>query len=161
MAKAQLEITSPRLTREKDQLLITGIGIRAEERNQDWLAAIAIADAFIKDYPDSPNLAGIMLKKGEALYHNEDFNASRRIFQEIAEKYPESPIKPYADFYAAMAARLGGTNQSREECITMFQKIIDDKHPLSAEARIQQSRVLIDLRRYSQAEEALLSLIHI
>ena len=155
LAKAQLEITSPRLTREKDQLLITGIGIRAEERNQDWLAAIAIADAFIKDYPDSPNLAGIMLKKGEALYHNEDFNASRRIFQEIAEKYPESPIKPYADFYAAMAARLGGTNQSREECITMFQKIIDDKHPLSAEARIQQSRVLIDLRRYSQAEEAL------
>ena len=54
-----------------------------------------------------------------------------------------------------MAARLGGTNQSREECITMFQKIIDDKHPLSTEARIQQSRVLIDLRRYSQAEEAL------
>jgi len=96
-----------------------------------------------------------MLKQGEALYHNEDFNESRRIFQEISSKYPKSPITPYADFYAAMAARLGGTSQSREECIEMFQKIIDSDHPLSAEARIQQCRVLIDLRRYDEATKSL------
>ena len=155
LAKAQLELISPRLPEEADQLTITRIGIRAEELSQDWTAAIAIADAYISIFPESENLPSILLKKGEVLYHNEDFNASRRVFQDIANKYPKSELKPFADFYAAMAARLGGTTQSREECITMFQKIIESKSTLANEARIQQSRILIDLRRYSDAEKAL------
>jgi len=155
LAKAQLEIASPLLITEEDQLTVTLIGIRAEELTQEWAEAITIAESFIATFPESSHLDRIMLKKGEALYHNEDFNASRRVFQDIAQRYPESPAKPYADFYAAMAARLGGTTQSREECITMFQNIIDGSHPLSAEARIQQSRILIDLRRYEEAEQAL------
>ena len=36
-----------------------------------------------------------------------------------------------------------------------FKKIISTKHPLANEARIQQGRVLIDLRRYAEAEAAL------
>ncbi len=155
LAKAQLEIITTRLTTEADQLAITRIGIRAEELAQEWSTAITIAESFIKKFPNSLNLPSIMLKKGQALYHNEDFNASRRVFQEVASKYPDSPLKIYADFYAAMAARLGGTTQSREECITMFQTIIDSSHPLANEARIQQSRILIDLRRYDEAQQAL------
>jgi tetratricopeptide (TPR) repeat protein len=55
-----------------------------------------------------------------------------------------------------MAARLGGTTQAREECLSMFQKIIDgDQAHLAHEARIQQGRVLIDLRRYQEAEACL------
>lgn len=155
LAKAQLELISTRLTTEPDQLVITRIGIRAEELAQEWATVITTAESYINSFPNSPNVPSIMLKKGQALYHNEDFNASRRVFQEIANKYPDSPLKLYADFYAAMAARLGGTTQSREECISMFQAIIDSSHPLSSEARIQQSRMLIDLRRYKEAEKAL------
>ena len=155
LAKAQLEIISPRLTSEEQQYTITRIGIRAEELAQEWAAAAKIAESFIRDFKDSPNLPAIMLKQGEALYHNEDFNKSRRVFQEIASKFPNSQFTPFANFYAAMAARLGGTTQSREECIEMFQKIIESKHKLAAEARIQQSRVLIDLRRYEKAKKTL------
>ena len=155
LARAQLELISPRLTNEAEQFIITRIGIRAEELSQNWTAAISFADIYIKKFPESKNTPSILLKKGEALYHNEDFNASRRVFQDITAKYPESELKDFADFYAAMAARLGGTTQSREECIPMFQQIIDSKNTLANEARIQQSRILIDLRRYEAAEKTL------
>lgn len=155
LAKAQLDVVSPRLTTEPDQYTITRIGIRAEELEQQWTAAANLAGEFVRRFKDSPHLAAIMLKQGEALYHNEDFNKSRRVFQEIAKQFPESPYRPFADFYAAMAARLGGTTQSREECIGMFQALIDSKHSLAPEARIQQGRVLIDLRRYEEAEKTL------
>ena len=155
LAKAQLEIISSRLTDELNQFSITRIGIRAEELAQDWPAAIKIAESFISNFPKSSHVPTIMLKRGAALYHNEDFNASRRAFQELTKSFPKSPFTTYADFYAAMAARLGGTTQSREECIQMFPKIIDSSHPLSNEASIQQCRVLIDLRRYKEAEKNL------
>ena len=155
LAKAHLEIIATRLTDVEDQHTIARIGIRAEELAQNWTAAAAIAESFMRRYPDSPKLAGMMMKMGGAHYHNEDFNKARRIFQEVVAKYPESLFEPYAEFYAAMAARLGGTAQAREESIEMFQTIIETKHPLATEARIQQSRVLIDLRRYDEAEKTL------
>jgi len=152
LAKAQLEIISPRLPQATDQLAITRIHIRAEELAQNWTAAAAAAEKFIVTFKDDPNIPAIRLKLGEAYYHNKDYNKARRILQDIPENHPDSPFSPYASFFAAMSARLGGTTQSREECITMFQKIIDSKHSLASEARIQQSRVLIDLRRYAEAE---------
>ncbi|WP_435894334.1 tetratricopeptide repeat protein [Oceaniferula spumae] len=155
LARAELETIAPRLTDAANQYTITRIGIRAEELAGEWDAAAKIAESYINDFKDSPQIPGIMLKLGESLYHNEDFNKARRVFQDIAAKFPKSPYAPYSEFYAAMAARLGGTPQAREDCIGMFQKIIDSDHPLAAESRIQQSRVLIDLRRYEEAEKSL------
>ncbi|MBK1853878.1 tetratricopeptide repeat protein [Verrucomicrobiaceae bacterium 5K15] len=155
LAKAHLEIIRSRLTTQEDLHTIARIAIRAEELIQNWPAAAKIAESFIRKFKDSLYLPSMMVKMGEAHYHNEDFNKARRIFQEVAAKYPDSPYKPYAEFYAAMAARLGGTSQAREESISMFQQIIESDHPLATEARIQQSRVLIDLRQYEKAEKTL------
>lgn len=160
LAKAQLEIISPRLPEAEDQLAITRISIRAEELTQNWAAAAAAAENFIVTFKDDPNIPAIRLKLGEAYYHNKDYNKARRILQDIPENYPDSPFSPYASFFAAMSARLGGTAQAREECITMFQKIIESKHSLASEARIQQSRVLIDLRRYDEAEKCINPLLN-
>ncbi len=155
LAKAQLEIISPRMQEATQQAQITRIRIRAESLLQEWQTAAQIAENFLAKFENSPLSANIQFKCGEAYYHNEDFNKARRIFQNFGEKYPENALTPYAKFYEAMSARLGGTAQSREECITMFQNIIESKHALAAEARIQQSRVLIDLERYTEAESAL------
>lgn len=156
MARAQIEIISPRLTDAESQFTITKILIRAEELAHNWEAAASAAENFITNFKDDPNLPYFKLKLGEAYFHNEDYNKARRILQDIPEKHPESPYAPYASFQAAMSARLGGTTQAREECINMFQKIIDGNHlHLSQEARIQQARVLIDLRRYQDAENCL------
>ena len=155
LAKAQLEIISPRLTDTENQFKITKILIRAEEFAQEWAAVASAAEKFITNFQDDPNIPSLQLTLGEAYFHNEDYNKARRILQDIPEKYPDSSFSPYASFYAAMSARLGGTTQSREECITMFQKIIDSDHHLASESRIQQSRVLIDLRRYAEAEQCL------
>jgi len=155
LAKAQLDLVSPRLPDPTSQYTITRIRIRAEELNQNWGKAAHIAAKFISKYPTSPHIPGIMLKQGEANYHSEDFNKARRIFQEISSKFPDSPFTPYARFYTAMAARLGGTTQAREESVKLFNEIISKPHPLAAEARIQQSRVLIDLRRYDEAIQSL------
>ncbi|MFK7910485.1 MAG: tetratricopeptide repeat protein [Akkermansiaceae bacterium] len=154
-SKAQLEIISPRMTEANEQAQITRIRIRAESLLMNWLAAAKAAEKFLKNFEGADQSAVIQFKCGEAYYHNEDFNKARRIFQGFEKKYPENLLKPYAKFYEAMSARLGGTVQSREECITMFQGIIDSKHPLASEARIQQSRVLIDLQRYDEAQKTL------
>ena len=155
LAKAQLEIIAPLLTDAENQFKITKILIRAEELTPNWLAAAEAAKKFTTNFQNDPNVPSLLLKQGEAYFHNEDYNKARRILQDVPEKYPDSPFSIYASFYAAMSARLGGTAQSREECIAMFQKIIDSGHPLARESRIQQSRVLIDLRQYSEAEQCL------
>lgn len=155
LAKAQLEIIRAQLSTAAGQYAITRIHIRAEELTQNWRQAAAAAEVFIRDFPTSQHIPGVMLKQGEAYYHNEDFNKARRIFQTINEQFPDSPFTPYASFYSAMAARLGGTTQAREESVGLFQKIIDGNNPLANEARIQQSRVLIDLRRYDEAQKTL------
>lgn len=155
LAKAQLDIIAPRMTTDLEQAKITRIRIRAEQLLEDWLAAAKAAEQFLSKFSTSPETRVIMLQRGEAYYHNEDYNKARLIFQDFINKYPDDKLTPYARFYAAMAARLSGTAQSREECITMFQTIIDSKHALSSEARIQQGRVLIDLRRYEEAEKVL------
>lgn len=159
LAKTQLDIIAPRLTDATHQYNITRILIRAEELNQQWKAAAEAAEEYIRRFSQSPHLESIMLKQGEAYYHNEDFNAARRIFQTITSQYPEGKFTPYARFYTAMAARLGGTTQAREESIALFQEIIDSKHTLASEARIQQGRVLIDLLRYTEAEKSLQPLL--
>ena len=160
MARAQIEIISPRLTDAESQFNITKILIRAEELAHHWEAAASAAEKFITNFKDDPNLPYFKLKLGEAYFHNEDYNKARRILQDIPQKHPESPYAPYASFQAAMSARLGGTTQAREECVHMFQKIIDGNHPhLAQEARIQQGRVLIDLRRYQDAEICLKPLL--
>ncbi len=160
MARAQIEIIAPRLTDAQNQYKMTKILIRAEELAQDWEAAAKAAEKFIANFGDDPNIAYLQLKLGEAYFHNEEYNKARRILQDIPEKFPESPFAPYASFQAAMSARLGGTPQSREECIEMFQKIIESNNThLAEESRIQQGRVLIDLRRYQEAEDCLSPLI--
>jgi len=155
LARAQLEKIAPRLPGAANQLSITRIAIHAAKLDQKWLAAAAAAEKFTTAFKDDPNVPAITLKHGLAYYHNGDYNKARQIFQDIPTKHPESSSAPYASFYAAMSARLGGTAQAREECIGLFQAIIDSKHTLSAEARIQQSRVLIDLRQYAEAEKNL------
>ena len=159
LSNAQLDIISPRLTDDGNQYNISRIRTRAKELTQDWSGAVQIAEKFIRDFPDSHHIPGIMLKQGQAYYHNEDYNKARRIFQALNTQFPDSPLTPIASFYTAMAAKLGGTTQSREESVGLFQKIIDRKAPLAVEARIQQGRVLIDLRKYTEAETSLKPLL--
>ncbi len=156
LAKAQIDIIAPRLTDAKNQYTITKILIRAEELAQNWKGAADAAERYIANFSNDPNIPYLKLKLGESYFHNKDYNKARRILQEIPEKHPDSPYSDYARFQAAMSARLGGTTQAREESLAMFQSIIDGKNAhLAHEARIQQSRVLIDLRRYPEAEACL------
>jgi len=159
LSNAQLDMISPRLPDASSQYGISRIRIRAKELTQDWSDAAEVAETFMRDFPDSHHIPSVMLKQGQAYYNNEDFNQARRIFQTINDRFPDSPFSPVASFYTAMAARLGGTTQAREESVGLFQKIIDTKQPLAEEARIQQSRVLIDLRRYPEAEASLKPLL--
>ena len=160
MARAQIEILAPRLTDASNQYKMTKILIRAEELAQNWEAAAEAAEKFIANFSDDPNIAYIQLKLGEAYFHNEEYNKARRILQDIPVKFPDSLYAQHASFQAAMSARLGGTPQSREECIAMFQEIVDSNHShLAQESRIQLGRVLIDLRRYQEAKECLSPLL--
>ncbi|MGJ8676684.1 MAG: tetratricopeptide repeat protein [Akkermansiaceae bacterium] len=159
LAKSQLDIVSPYLTGPDDQYHITLIRIRAEELAGNWKSIADAIEKFTASFPNDSRKPNLMLQKGEAYFHNEDYNQARLTFQDIATNYPESGAAQYANFYSAMSARLVGTNQAKEEAIDLFQAVIDNKNELAAEARIQQSRILIDLRQYEAAEESLAPLL--
>lgn len=159
LARAQLDKISPRLPDADSQLAITMIRMRAEDLDQKWQTAAEAAALFLSKFPTHSAVPAVLLKQGEVLFHNEDYGRARSTFQKITTTHADSPEAPFAKFYTAMSARLGGTARSREESIQLFQEIINKKLPLANEARLQLGRVLIDLGKHSEAEKTLLPLV--
>ena len=159
LAKSQLKILAPLLSGTENQYRITRITIKAEEIAKNWVGAADAAELFIAAHPNDPRTNALILKRGAAYFQNEDYNKARLIFSELANQQDQPVISNYANFYSALSARLGGTAQAREESIELFQRVIDNNGELSSESRIQQSRILIDLRRYVEAKAVLQPLL--
>lgn len=159
LAKEQIKIISPSLSGADQQYRITRVTIKIAESLEKWDDAAKSAQTFITTFPDDPRTPVLILKRGNSLFQNEDYNQARLIFKELASADTDASLSNYANFYSALSARLGGTEQAREESIELFQKVINNKGALAAESRIQQSRILIDLRRYDKAEAALKPLL--
>lgn len=125
--------------------------MRVEELSRQWAAQIAIAQEFLAQNPASPEVPTVMLKLGEALFRNKDYNAARIAMQKLAAAHPESPLAEVALFHAARAAALGGTPQAQEESLALFDQVSAKNGPLRGQAQTRKLRTLIDLNRLDQA----------
>lgn len=119
---------------------------------QDFASAADTARQFIETFPQHPRTAEFILLQGQALYHNGQHNEARRILLNLTKTYPDFPLANYAEYYAAMSAKLEGTPQSQDEAILLFSKIVNDKSNLSTEALIQLAQLYL---RKNQAQLAI------
>ena len=125
--------------------------LRVEELARQWTAAIPIAQEFLAQNPGAPEAPLVTLKLGEALFRNKDYNAARLAMQTLATAHPDSPLAEVALFHSARAATLGGTPQSQEESLALYDQVIARNGPLCGQAQVRKIRALIDLNRAALA----------
>ncbi len=117
----------------------------------NFTGAANIAKNFAESYPLHPRNPEFSLLEGQALYHNGQHNEARRILLSLTKKHPKHPLKNYAQYYAAMSAKLEGTPQSETEAISLFSKIASNKSSLSKEALHQLAKLHINQNNPQQA----------
>ncbi len=110
----------------------------------DYPGAADAARQFIETFPEHPRKAEFTLLLGQAHYHNGQHNEARRILLNLIKTYPEHPLKSYAEYYAAMSAKLEGTPQAEDEAILLFSKIVTEKNNLGNAALLQLAQLYID-----------------
>jgi|GEM_PF-2362924 len=123
--------------------------------HEDYAGAANAARQFIETFPLHPRMVEFTLLQGQAFYHNGEHNEARRILLNLVKSHPQHPLKNYAEYYAAMSAKLEGTPQSQDEAILLFSEIAAEKSNLSTESRLQLSKIYIEKNQHQNAVNAL------
>ena len=112
--------------------------------NNNFAEAANQATQYMEAFPGSSKEVEFILLKGQALYHNGQHNEARQTLSNIVNAYPESPLRDYAEYYAAMSAKLEGTPQSENDAIRLLSKLKDADSNLASEALIQLGKIYLN-----------------
>ena len=122
------------------------IHLRLAGLTDEWEPAIAASKLFLNAHKAERISSMVRLKVSEAYFKNGNLSEAQARFQEIVSSSDDEVIRETATYYAARAALKLNTGSSREEAVTLLQRVIDNEGPLALEARL----LLAD----SQIEEA-------
>jgi outer membrane protein assembly factor BamD (BamD/ComL family) len=114
-------------------------------------AAIAAAQAILDTYPAAPAAADAALTLGRNLFQTGSYHPARLVLEKLAASDTNSTRAQIAWLLAARSAALGGTSQSKEESLILFDKAIEAKGPVSSMACLEKARHLIDMYRLAEA----------
>ncbi len=121
------------------------------DQSNDSAAAIAAAQSIIDTYPTDPIAAEAALTLGRNLFQTGSYNAARLVLEKLAAKDTHPARAQAAWLLAARSAALGGTPQSKEEALVLFDKAIETQGPISSIASLEKARHLIDIYRLAEA----------
>ncbi len=119
--------------------------------SKDSIATIATAQSLIDTYPADPAAAEASLTLGRNLFQTGSYNPARLVLEKLAATDTNPARAQTAWLLAARAAALGGTPQSKEEALILFDKAIESKGELAAVATLEKAGHLIDLYRLAEA----------
>lgn len=125
--------------------------LRATDLSNDPAATIAAAQAIIDSYPEDPAAAEASLTLGRNLFQTGSYNPARRVLEKLAASDKDPARSQAAWLLAARAAALGGTPQSKEDALILFDKAAGIKGPVTAIASLEKARNLIDSYRLPEA----------
>lgn len=104
----------------------SGPGVDSAEANRSYLQAInlynqddfggardAIA-AFIKSYPDHPQVPTAQFRLGQSNYKLGQYGVAAKQFWTVVRSYPNEPVAP--DSFAMFAASLGRSGKTKDAC---------------------------------------------
>jgi TolA-binding protein len=152
-AKAQSEILSAAAEKSvalpDPQLALARLHL--SDLSNDSAAAIAAAQSIIDTYPAAPAAAEAALTLGRNLFQTGSYNPARLVLEKLAAADTNPARAQAAWLLAGRAAALGGTPQSKEEALILFDKAIETQGPVSSIAALEKARHLIDIYRLAEA----------
>ena len=166
-AEAALASPAPDLQFVRDQLdALTAIPesaaprvalarLRVADLSKDSAAAIAAAQAIMDTYPADPAAAEAALTLGRNLFQTGSYNTALLALKKLADTETNPARAQVAWLLAARSAALGGTPQSKEEALGLFDKAIESKGSLAAIATLEKAEHIIDLYRLAEASDFL------
>lgn len=113
------------------------------------------AQNLIQMYPQQPEAAEAALTLGRKLFQAGDYNPARLVLEKLAASDTDPTRSQVAWLLAARAAALGGTPQSKEEALILFDNAISTRGPVTSIAHLEKARHLIDMYRLPLASEFL------
>jgi tetratricopeptide (TPR) repeat protein len=152
-AKAQSEILSAAAEKSvalpDPQLALARLHL--SDLSNDSASAIAAAQSIIDTYPADPAAAEAALTLGRNLFQTGSYNPARLVLEKLAAADTNPARAQAAWLLAGRAAALGGTPQSKEEALILFDKAIETQGPVSSIAALEKARHLIDIYRLAEA----------
>lgn len=110
-----------------------------------------LAKEIAEQYPGTSQAAEASFTLGRRLFQGGNYNPARLVLEKLAADDPDSPLSQAAWLVAARAAALGGTPQSKEQALVLFDKAIQATGELRPIAALEKARHLIDMYRYPEA----------
>jgi TolA-binding protein len=132
-------------------LRIALLRLRIVDRGADPAATIALAQSIIDAHPGDPAAGEAALTLGRNLFQTGSYNSARLTLEALAFSDPDPVQAQTAWLLAARSAALGGTPQSKDEALKIFDKAIAAKGLLTAIATLEKAEHLTDLYRFSEA----------
>lgn len=151
-ARAQLDLIgeAPGET-QLPALRIALARLRATDLSNDSAATIAAAEAIIEAYPEDPSAAEASLTLGRNLFQTGSYSPARRVLEKLAASDKDPARSQAAWLLAARAAALGGTPQSKENALILFDKAAGMKGPVTSLASLEKASNLIDSYKLPEA----------
>lgn len=141
-----------------DEALVPRIALtrlHIADLSNDSAAAIAAAQSILDSYPTAPAAAEAALTLGRNLFQTGSYNPARLVLEKLAASDTNPTRSQVAWLLAARSAALGGTSQSKEEALILFDKAIELEGPVGSLAVLEKARHLIDMYRLAEASEFL------
>jgi tetratricopeptide (TPR) repeat protein len=156
-ARAQLDTIAadPDASTNLDHSRLALVSLRIHDLSQDSAAAIAAARALLEKYPEQPSAAEASLILGRNLFQTRSYNDARLVLEKLASSDIDPARAQAAWLLSARAAALVPTNQSQQEALILFDKAMNSKGPVSALAKLEKARLMIDMNRLADASNFL------
>lgn len=117
----------------------------------DSAATVTAAQSIIDRYPTDPAAAEAALTLGRNLFESGSYNQARLVLEKLAAAEANPARAQVAWLLAARSAALGGTPQSKEQALILFDKAIQTQGSVGSLAHLEKARHLIDMYRLSEA----------
>lgn len=128
------------------------VELRAIDLMGNAADTIAAAQKIIDTYPGDPVVPEATFIMGRNLFDTGSYNQARLVLEALAAAPDAEAARSQAAWLlSARAAALGATPQSKIEALTLFDKAIGKKGPVTSLAHLEKARHLIDLRRQDEA----------
>lgn len=125
--------------------------LRATDLSNDSAATIAAAQAILDTHPDDPAAAEAAFTLGRNQFQTGSYNPARRVLEKLAASDKDPARSQAAWLLAARAAALGGTPQSRDDALILFDKATAIKGPVTSLASLYKASNLIDTYKLPEA----------
>ncbi len=152
---ALLEGLEPGPKREEIASTAALLAARASFALKDEPGALAALEKLRGDFPRTDAAVVSYIEAANHYAEQENAVKAQQLFTELAEKFPNKELAPFALYQAALQAERRGQNNNLEEANDRLERLVT-KYPSSAlvfSARLKQGDVMMNLNQFPKAQQ--------